>query len=137
MPRPLATVLFLSLALLPPSVASAGSLEKPLATCDSGYILDIITARFSARARTYLNTDLDIVRIDQPRQVRQTPRDDTHRVGRDYCAATAVTTDGEKRALWYLIERDFAFAGFGSSVEFCLGGLDPWHVYGAHCASLR
>ncbi len=137
MPRLLATALLLLTTLLSPPIASAGDADKPLAACDSPYILDIITARFGDRARTYLKTDLEITQIDGPRQVRQTLRDKTHRVGRDYCAATAVTTDGERRALWYLIERDFAFASLGSSVEFCLSDLDPQHIYGAHCASLR
>ena len=64
-------------------------------------------------------------------------RDETRPIQREYCRATAITTDGEKRALWYLIERGFGFAGIGSNIEFCLSGLDPWYVYGAQCASVR
>ncbi|MCV9997538.1 hypothetical protein OE766_04705 [Pararhizobium sp. YC-54] len=105
--------------------------------CRSPQVLGFITSGFSTRATHYLRRDIAIAEIRDMRQKRVVLRDETRPVQREYCRATAVTTDGEKRALWYLIERGFGFAGIGSNIEFCLSGLDPWNVYGAQCASLR
>lgn len=105
--------------------------------CGNASVLGFITRRFDYKAASYLHADLAIAEIRDMGQSRFEPRDYTHLVEREYCRATAVMTDGERRQLWYLIERPWGFAGVGSNVEFCIGGLDPWHVYGAHCASLR
>lgn len=105
--------------------------------CRSPEVLGFITSDFGARAAGYLKRDIAIAEIRDVRQNRVVLRDRTRPVQREYCHATAITTDGEKRALWYLIERGFGFAGIGSNIEFCLSGLDPWSVYGAQCASLR
>lgn len=105
--------------------------------CRNPEVLGFITSRFAPRATGYLKMDIAIAEIRDMRQHRLELRDETHPVQREYCRATAITTDGEKRALWYLIERGFGFAGIGSNIEFCLSGLDPWYVYGAQCASLR
>jgi hypothetical protein len=105
--------------------------------CDSPAVLGFITSNFDYKANHYLKTDIAIAEIRDMHQKRVESRDETHLVQREYCRATATTTDGERRALWYLIERGWGFAGIGSNIEFCLSGLDPWYVYGAQCASLR
>ncbi len=106
-------------------------------TCRNPAVLGFITSDFSDRANHYLKQDIAIADIRDVHQKRVERRDETHRVQREYCRATATTTDGQRRPLWYLIERGWGFAGIGSNVEFCLSGLDPWYVYGAQCASLR
>jgi hypothetical protein len=105
--------------------------------CRSPAILGFITSDFGYRARNYLKMDIAIAEIHDMRQSRLELRDETRPIQREYCRATAIMTDGQRRALWYLIERGFGFAGIGSNIEFCLNGLDPWYVYGAQCASLR
>lgn len=105
--------------------------------CGSPAVLGFITSNFGYKAAHYLKTDIAIADIRDTYQKRLEPRDETHLVEREYCRATATTTDGENRAVWYLIERNWGFAGIGSNVEFCVSGLDPWSVYGAQCASLR
>ncbi|MBP1874493.1 hypothetical protein LPJGGPFB_01733 [Ensifer adhaerens] len=105
--------------------------------CGDASVLGFITSRFEYRAANYLHANLSIAEIRNMGQNRLELRDYTHRVEREYCRATAVMTDGEQRSLYYLIERNWGFAGIGRSIEFCVGGLDPWYVYGAHCASLR
>ncbi|RDL52276.1 hypothetical protein BLJAPNOD_03435 [Ensifer sp. M14] len=105
--------------------------------CGDASVLGFITSRFEYRATNYLHANLSIAEIRNMGQNRLELRDYTHRVEREYCRATAVMTDGEQRSLYYLIERNWGFAGIGRSIEFCVGGLDPWYVYGAHCASLR
>jgi hypothetical protein len=105
--------------------------------CRSPEVLNFIASDFGIRAANYLKMDIAIAEIRDMRQKRVVLRDETRPIQREYCRATAITTDGQKRALWYLIERGFGFAGIGSNIEFCLSGLDPWYVYGAQCASLR
>ncbi|WP_421868258.1 hypothetical protein [Pararhizobium sp.] len=122
-------------------VAASGPLDSRIGhisdACRSPQVLGFITSDFGSRAATYLNMDIAIAEIRGMRQQRLVLRDRTHPVEREYCHATALTTDGQTRALWYLIERGFGFAGVGSNIEFCVSGLDPWYVYGAQCASLR
>ena len=122
-------------------VAASGPLDSGTGripdACRSPQVLGFITSDFGSRAANYLNMDIAIAEIRGMRQARLVLRDETHPVEREYCHATALTTDGQKRALWYLIERGFGFAGVGSNIEFCVSGLDPWYVYGAQCASLR
>jgi hypothetical protein len=140
----LATAVFLSFAALTSIAepAKAGDYlnsgaERISDACSNPRVLGFITSNFGYKAANYLRTDIAIAEIRDMRQKRLELRDETHPVEREYCRATAITTDGEKRALWYLIERGFGFAGVGSNIEFCLSGLDPWYVHGAQCASLR
>ncbi len=126
------TALFLA-ALLPVSTGSAAFAGTP--ACEA--VTGTVASRFSQNMRSFLDRDLSIAHFGDIRETRLEPRDDTHRVERRYCETRVTTTDGRQRELWYLIEGTFGFAGLGSSVEFCVSGLDPWHVYGAHCRSLR
>ncbi|MBV2184101.1 MAG: hypothetical protein KUL88_06140 [Rhizobium sp.] len=96
-----------------------------------------VSGRFSQNMRSFLDSDLSIADFGVIHETRLEPRDETHRVERRYCQTKVTTSDGRRRQLWYLIESPWGFAGLGSSVEFCVSGLDPWHVYGAHCKSLR
>ncbi|CAN7460517.1 hypothetical protein LJR235_003001 [Pararhizobium sp. LjRoot235] len=143
MTRMRAACLLLSLATaLPGAVPAAAAepssrLDYSETACHNRAILGFITSDFGYRARHYLKADIAIAEIRDMGLNRLELRDETHPVEREYCFATAVTTDGERRALWYLIERGWGFAGIGSNIEFCLSGLDPWYVYGAQCASLR
>ncbi|AEG03733.1 hypothetical protein HR059_04810 [Sinorhizobium meliloti WSM1022] len=143
----LAAMLLTSLSLvagMASSVAAADFAEVPVArhtydvgVCGNPSVLGFITRRFDYKAANYLRANIAIAEIREMGQSRFEPRDYTHLVEREYCYATAVTTDGVRRPMWYLIERPWGFAGVGSNIEFCVGGLDPWYVYGANCASLR
>ncbi|AFL49490.1 hypothetical protein ABIE78_004739 [Sinorhizobium fredii] len=126
------------------SAAAADYAEVPvvrhtydIGACGNPSVLGFITRRFDYKAANYLHANLAIAEIRELGQSRFEPRDYTHLVEREYCYGTAVMSDGVRRPLWYLIERPWGFAGVGSNVEFCIGGLDPWYVYGAHCSSLR
>lgn len=143
MTRTLAASLLLSLSLTT-GAAAADYIGEPAphaaydaGVCSNASVLGFVTRRFDYKAANYLHANLAIAEIRDMGQNRFEPRDYTHLVEREYCYATAVMTDGVRRPLWYLIERPWGFAGVGRSIEFCIGGLDPWYVYGAHCASLR
>ena len=129
---PVGTALYLAVLMSVPfgSGAFAGT-----PACEA--MTGTVAGRFSQNMRSYLDRDLSIARFGVIRETRLEPRDETHRVERRYCETRVTTSDGQQRELWYLIEGTFGFAGLGSSVEFCVSGLDPWHVYGAHCKSLR
>lgn len=143
----LAAMLLTSLSLAANAVSSAAAADyaaapvlKPtydIGVCDNPSVLGFITRRFDYKAANYLHANIAIAEIRDLGLTRYEPRDQTHLVAREYCYGTAVTTDGVRRPMWYVIEWPWGFAGVGSNIEFCIGGLDPWYVYGAHCASLR
>lgn len=120
-------------AFLPLTVATQAVAATPY--CEE--VAGTVSGRFAQNMRNFLDLDLSIAEFGVIHQSRLEPRDATHRVERRYCRAKVITTDGARRQLWYLIESNWGYAGIGSSVEFCVSGLDPWHVYGAHCKSLR
>lgn len=129
---PVGTALYLAILLSVPFGAGAFA-GTP--ACET--VTGTVAGRFSQNMRSFLDRDLSITAFGVIRETRLEPRDETHRVERRYCETRVTTSDGQQRELWYLIEGTFGFAGLGSSVEFCVSGLDPWHVYGAHCKSLR
>ncbi|MEI2301506.1 hypothetical protein [Ensifer sp. MJa1] len=146
MTRTLAATLLISLSLagtVAPGASAADYIGSGQARsydaggCSEASVLGFITSRFEYRDANYLHANLSIAEIRNTGQSRQELRDETHLVEREYCRATAVMTDGYQRSLFYVIERPWGFAGVGRSIEFCVGGLDPWYIYGAHCASLQ
>lgn len=129
---PIRTALSLA-TLLPLAVATEAFAGTP--SCEQ--VTGTVSSRFAQNMRGFLDMDLSIANFGIISESRLESRDETHRVERRYCQAKVTTTDGARRQLWFLIESSWGYAGLGSSVEFCVSGLDPWHVYGAHCKSLR
>jgi hypothetical protein len=106
--------------------------------CTTGWVLSSLKANVFGKYRRYISESLLLTEIIDPEMQRETLRDEQHRVGRKFCHATARLSDGTERDLWYLIEYPWGFAGAPlSSVEFCIAGLDPWHVYGNNCSTVR
>lgn len=129
---PIRTALALA-ALLPLAIATEAAAGTP--SCEQ--VTGTVSSRFAQNMRSFRGMDLSVADFGIISESRLEPRDGTHRVERRYCQAKVTMTDGERRQLWFLIESDWGYAGLGSSIEFCVSGLDPWHVYGAHCKSLR
>lgn len=115
----------------------AGSAAAETPACDQPGVVRQVASRFDAYSHKFLGLDLSISDFGMVRETRFQPAHDTWLVERRYCSTTATMTDGRRREVWYLIENNWGFAGMGSSVEFCVSGLDPWFVYGAYCKSLR
>lgn len=106
--------------------------------CSDPSVLGFITTRFEYKAANYIRQNISIYEIRRMQLSRFEPFNEyMSSVQREYCVASATLTDGTRRPLLYVIERPWGFAGVGRSIEFCIPGLDPWYVYGAHCASLR
>ena len=105
--------------------------------CDSPAVLRTITHRFGIAERNVLHMGLSIEDYFNIHQNRFTPRTDTKFIARRYCHGQVAMSDGRTRTIWFLIESGQGFAGIGDNVEFCISGLDPWHIYGANCRSVR
>jgi hypothetical protein len=58
-------------------------------------------------------------------------------IHREYCVADAVMTNGVPHTVFYAIEFGQGFASIGNYVNFCVLGLDPWHIYDADCRTVR
>jgi len=58
-------------------------------------------------------------------------------IRRDYCRADAVMTNGSRRNVFFTIEYGQGFASIGNHVDFCVAGLDPWHVHDDFCRTVR
>lgn len=139
--------LFLAAAVLAGGVASQPRLALAAdAIQNSGYsgecsresYLGRIKSRFSYQVRHV--PDLPHVAIEEfnnIREVRTEPEDWKHPIGRQYCEADVLLSDGESRSIWYLIETDQGFASYGNSVEFCVAGFDRWYVYNGACRVLK
>jgi hypothetical protein len=58
-------------------------------------------------------------------------------IRRDYCVADSVMTNGSTHSVFYAIEYDVGFASIGNYVDFCVLGLDPWHIHDEACRTVR
>lgn len=106
--------------------------------CSKERYLGRIKSRF--RYQVSHVPDLPQVAIEEfnnIREVRTEPEDWKHPIGRQYCEADVMLSDGESRNIWYLIETDQGFASFGNNVEFCVSGFDRWYVYNGACRVLK
>ena len=108
-------------------------------SCDSPGVLRRITNRFRMLDANVLDAGLSIEEIYDVREngFNYTPRTEIQLIERRFCQGRVAMSDGKTRSIWFLIESGQGFAGYGDNVEFCIAGLDPWHIYGAHCRSVR
>jgi hypothetical protein len=58
-------------------------------------------------------------------------------IRREYCVADSVMTNGANRTVFYAIEFGQGFASVGNYVDFCVLGVDPWHVHDEACRTVR
>lgn len=80
---------------------------------------------------------VDIVDFQRIYEKRYLAPSDYWPIGRRYCGATVILSDGQARPMWFLIEEGMGFAGIGDNVEFCVSGFDRWYVYNGHCRVLQ
>ncbi|MCP4316466.1 MAG: hypothetical protein GY789_10735 [Hyphomicrobiales bacterium] len=136
----LAVATFVSVAFSGIHVAQANALGfGKYGTCESAHIHREITRRFRTLEFNVLHAGLKIEDIFEVREngFNYTPRTEVQLIARRFCQGRVSMNDGKTRSIWFLIERGQGFAGVGYNVEFCIAGLDPWHIYGAYCRSVR
>ena len=128
-------------ALAPAATATAGELLLPDPTdhCTTPWVIETLKRKVDHKFRGYTGTGLFLVEVIHPRERLDSERDETHNVARKWCHARARMNDGETRDMWYILEKPWGFAGIPvlSGLEFCIAGLDPWHVYGKNCSTIR
>ena len=135
----IALALGLVIASLPVYRANAWELPRSEDFCDTGWVLKALKANVDSKYRHYNGTKLFLTDIINPQMTYERERDELHKVGRKFCHATVRMNDGSQRDMWYLLESPWGFAGMPkiAGLEFCIAGLDPWHVYGKNCATIR
>lgn len=138
----IAAVLLLTLANGPAVAADQLSplvISAPIAadgSCTVPGVLARIQHRFAFAERTLWHRGFVIDSIDNPRPSGH-PYSEPGLVRRDYCVADSVMTNGGSHPVYYAIEHGLGFAGLGRNVDFCVLGLDPWHVYDGDCRTVR
>jgi hypothetical protein len=117
-----------------PTVVSAPA--DPPSACDDSGALNRIVSRFGWAERTQWHRGFEIQTIDNPRPSGH-PYAEPGLVHRDYCVADTVMTNGSFYPVYYTNEHGLGFAGIGRSVDFCVLGLDPWHIHDGACRTVR
>lgn len=124
--------------LNPDNAVDWSSGEGFVDACDQRWVVAKLKEKFDYKVRAYTDRPgLAIKSLDGIKLVRARPRDETHLVGRQYCEADAVMSDRQVRKIYYLLEYPWGYAGQLTRIEFCVQGLDPWHVYGQACSTVR
>jgi hypothetical protein len=117
----------------PMVVSAPGALPS---ACDDSGALNRIVSRFGWAERTEWHRGFEIQTIENPRPSGHHFAE-PGLVVRDYCVADSVMTNGSFYPVYYTIEHGLGFAGIGRSVDFCVPGLDPWHIHDGDCRTVR
>jgi capsid protein len=124
-----------------PSVRAAdlgGYVESDSGMCGKNWVLRRITHRFAYQVRDVPNLPLvAITDFQNIHENRYLPAQEDRPIGRTYCGARVILSDGDARPIWYLIEEGQGYAGIGDNVEFCVSGFDRWYVYNGRCRVLQ
>jgi hypothetical protein len=104
--------------------------------CGATGALGRIKSRFAWAERNTWHRGFTIATIGNARPSGH-PFAEPGLVKRDYCRADAVMTDGSAYPVFYVVEHGMGFAGLGRYVDFCVLGLDPWHVHDGDCRTVR
>jgi hypothetical protein len=104
--------------------------------CADPWVLGRIQGRFAWAEHYNWRRGFVMQAIENPRPSGH-PYAEPGLIARDYCMADAVMTNGDVRTVYYAIEHGVGFAGVGRYVDFCVLGLDPWHVHDGSCRTVR
>ena len=115
---------------------AAANMAADVKACANARTLTRITERFAWAERNTWQRGYEIAAVKDPR-LRYSVFNGPSMIRHRHCRATAIMTNGARRTLFYTVSAGMGFASIGHGVDFCLAGLDPWHVHGAACRSLR
>jgi hypothetical protein len=104
--------------------------------CGHPGVIDHIMDNFAWSERTLWHRGFVMQSIDNPRPSGH-PYAEPGLVVRDYCTADSTMSNGMQFPVYYAIEHGLGFVGIGSNIDFCVLGLDPWHVYDGYCRTVR
>ena len=124
-----------------PSVRAAdlgGVYTSDSGACAERWVLGKITSRFRHQVTNVPNLpNVAITDFQNIHENRYLPAQEDWPIGRTYCGAQVILSDGDSRDIWYLIEEGQGYAGIGDNVEFCVSGFDRWYVYNGRCRVLQ
>ncbi len=104
--------------------------------CGDSGILNHIKGRFAWAERNTWHRGFVMATIGNPRPSGH-PYLEPGLVKRDYCEADSVMSNGTAYPVFYVVEHGLGFVGLGRNIDFCVPGLDPWHVHDGDCRTVR
>lgn len=110
--------------------------DRDIPACDYQPALDRILGNFHTKEAAFWNSDLRIVGLENIRQSAVLPWA-AQSIPRRFCSATALVSDGKRRAIYYAIAEDTGVIGVDWGVTFCVVGLDRNRAYGPACRAAR
>ncbi len=119
----------------PPASPYSGPAEA-VGVCADSDVLRRIASRFAWAERHTWRRGYVMAGLENPRPSGH-PYYEPGLVPRDYCMADAIMSNGDARRVYYTIEHGLGFAGLGRNVDFCVLGLDPWHIHDGACRTVR
>jgi hypothetical protein len=103
--------------------------------CSDRKVLANIMERFAWAERHTWHRGYEMASLENPR-FRYNVTEPTL-IPKTRCEADAMMTDGSARTVYYEIEKGMGFASIGRGINFCVLGLDPWHIYNEACRVVR
>jgi hypothetical protein len=107
--------------------------EEP---CADPFVLARIKGRFGWAEKHTWHRGFDMASLGKAR-FSDHPYFEPGIIERKYCQAEARMTDDTTRTVYFAIEIGQGFASVGNYVDFCVLGLDPWHVHDEACRAVR
>jgi len=107
-----------------------------LPTCTDPGVFERIRSLFHDRETEFWKSGLEIVNLDQVREIGFRTEGLDY-IPRRYCRAQVYLNNQAVRPVSYSIVEDAGFAGFGYDVEWCVAGLDRNDAYGGYCRDAR
>ena len=104
--------------------------------CGDSGVLGSIRSSFAWAERNAWHNGFTIAALANPRPSLHRYAEPGY-VKRDYCLVDTTMTNGSTTVVYYAIEHGLGFAGVGRAVDFCVLGLDPWHVHDGACRTVR
>jgi hypothetical protein len=104
--------------------------------CNDPDYIKWIELRVANTEATFWNSSLEIVSIDDVRQIGMRSNGVQY-LPRRYCTARAHMSDLKTRTVVYQIQERTGFAGYDDSVEWCVVGLDRNLAYMPACSILK
>lgn len=109
--------------------------DIPDTLCSDERVLTRIVRNFAWAERRTWHRGFVIERIQNPRQ-RYTVFNGPALIRHRHCVADAIMTNGRRYPVYYEIGSEMGFASIGDGTDYCVAGLDRWHVYGRACETL-
>lgn len=102
---------------------------------DPGVHADIASS-FAGREREYWGSSLELSSFTRPTEIGYRSWGPEF-VPRRFCSASAYTSDGRKRQVYWLVAERQGFASVGTGVEWCVTGLDRSYAFAPGCKMAR